>query len=106
MLGNVREDGHTIRQDLEEAAAYEQQLLLAAGNPDRERTGFEYRHQRRMVRKHAELAIAPIRDHEVHIALEQAPLDAHDSQRKRHYAAPFFFISSPCSRASSMVPTM
>ena len=59
-----------------------------------------------VARQHAELAVGAVGDDEVDVALEQAALDADDAKRYWHQLPCFFFISSPCARASSMVPTM
>src|SRR5256885_5210601 len=103
VLGHVRQHGDAVGQHLEEPAADEQQLLLGALD-DLQRAGLEDRHERGVARQHAELAVGAVGDDEVDIALEQAALDADHAKGYRHYC--FFFISSACARASSMVPTM
>src|SRR5450759_1305361 len=107
VLGHIRQDGDAVRQHLEEATSYEEHLLRSSIhllNP--QRSGLEDRHERGVAREHAQLAVRAIGDDELHVALEKAPLDADDPKRKLHYEDCFFFISSPCARASSMVPTM
>ena len=60
-----------------------------------------------MTRKDAELAVGAVGDDELDLAFEEAALDADHPKRVLHYEdADFFFISSPCARASSIVPTM
>jgi hypothetical protein len=56
-----------------------------------------------MSREHTELAIGAVRDHVLDFSLEEAPFYTHDAEGVFHWR---FFMSSPCARASSMVPTM
>src|SRR6266566_5513915 len=134
VLGHVGKHGDAVGQHFEEPAADEQELLLGALD-DLQRARLEDRHERGVARQHAELAVGAVGDDEVHIALEQAALDADHPEGYWHLArAPkaafvhkimesrpnnpllctklgmahccFFFIASAWARASSMVPTM
>src|SRR6266568_4987611 len=133
VLGHVGQHGNAVGQHLEEPAADEQELLLGALD-DLQSARLEDRHERCMARQHPKLAVGAVGDDEVDVALEQAALDADHPERYWHLArAPkaafvhkirescrdnprlctkpegahcFFFIASPCARASSIVPTM
>jgi hypothetical protein len=106
VLGDVGKHGHAIGQNLEESAPDEQQLLVGT-HRDLQRARFQDRHQRRVARQDAELALGAPSDDEVDVALEQAALDAdHSKWNLQGYVSDLFFMSSPCARASSMVPTM
>src|SRR5258708_17853983 len=104
-LRHVGEHRLPVGQHLEEATADEEQLLLAALR-DLQRTRLEDGHERRVVGQDAKLAVDAVGDDEVDVTLEEAALDADDSQWNRHYWLSFFFMAWPCSRASSIVPTM
>src|SRR5579859_6917078 len=104
VLGHVGQHRDAVGQHLEEPTADEEELLLAAVR-DLQRARLENRHQRGVARQDAELAVGPVGDDEVDIAVEQAPLDADDA--KGHWHQPCcFFIDSAWARASSIVPTM
>ena len=107
MLGDVREYGDSLGEDLHETAPDEQDLLLPSIsllNP--QGPWLEDGHERRVAREDAQLPIGPLRDDELDLAFEQASLNADDPKCVLHYEVVFFFISSPCARASSIVPTM
>src|SRR5579859_443842 len=87
VLGHVRQHGDAVGQHLEEPAADEQELLFPAVR-DLQRPGLEDGHQRRVARQDAELAVRPVGDDEVHVALEEAALDAHDAKRNWHLGDP------------------
>ena len=107
VLGDVREHCDSVGQHLEEASTDEEDLLRASLrllNPQRSR--LQDRHQWRVPREDSELSSGAVGDEKLDIALVEASLDAHHPKGKFHCDADFFFMSSPCARASSMVPTM
>src|SRR5207249_7580309 len=73
VLGDVGEDGDSIRKDLEEPAAHEEQLLVAAVS-DLQGAWLQDRHQGRVSGQDAQLSVRSVRDDEIDVALEQAPL--------------------------------
>src|SRR4029077_19645702 len=106
LLGALRGVGkhrHAFRKDLHEAATDKEQLLRAAKSfLDAKGPWLQRSHQRRVARQHAQLSIGPAGDDELDVAFKEAPLDAHHPKGKLHEELPFFFIASPCSRASSI----
>jgi hypothetical protein len=107
VLRDVGQHGDTVRQHLEEPSTDEEELLGSSNHLlDSQRPGLEDGHERRVPCEDAQLPVRAVGDDELDVALEKASLDAHHPQRKFHCDVELFFISSPCARASSIVPTM
>src|SRR3989442_1147108 len=94
MLRHVGEHCDTVGQHLEEAAAHEEDLLVALGDADLQRPGLEDRHEGRVTSEHAELAVGAVGHDELHVAFEEAALNAHDAKWELHPTTPPLASSS------------
>src|SRR6266581_795404 len=85
VFGNVRENRHALRQNLQKPSSHEEDLLRTTHQLlDAQGSGLEHGHEGRVASHDSKLPIGPVGDDELDLALEKASLDTNDSKGVLH----------------------